>query len=153
MVRNISTIRNQARVLVALTGVGLMQSALDSALAFAAAPHRCDSLNAAYHLTAARIAEMAVLTDAARLMCQRCLNLIDAGAPCDAEARTAKWFAVETGVRVCGQAERLLSDRGISADPDLERCASGLASFPIAECWAEGESMTIARELTASLLH
>lgn len=70
-----------------------------------------------------------------------------------AEVRLAKRFAVETGVRVCGQAERLLGDQGIGTDLDLKRYATGLAGFPMAECAAEAESVTIARELTASLLH
>lgn len=130
-----------------------MQSALDSGIAYAATRERCDSPVAAQHMMAARITEMAVLTEAARLMCQRSLSLMDAGLPCETDVRMAKWFALETGLRVCDQAERLRGDHGNDPELDLRRYASELAGFPIPECATEAESLTIARELTASLLH
>jgi len=108
----LAAVRTQQWIHAGLGSVGLMQLALDEAIAHARAHEEFGRPMAAHRLVAARIAEMATRVESARLMCQRCLALIDAGTGCETEAGMARWYAAEAAVGVQRQARQL---RGVDA--------------------------------------
>lgn len=103
----LAAIRTQQWIHAGLGSVGLMQLALDESIAHARAREEFGRPIAAHRLVAACIAEMATLVESARLMCHRCLALVDADTDCETEAGMARWHAAEAAVRLQRQARQL----------------------------------------------
>ena len=76
-----------ARVFVGLTAVGIAQAAFDEAVEYAKQRHQHGKAIAGHQLIQAYIAEMATELDAARLLCQRALRLLELGIRCDTQNR------------------------------------------------------------------
>lgn len=104
-----------------MLSVSLMRAAVEGALSYARGRNQSGKPIATSQLVAAKLAEMATLVDAARLMCFRVFALIDAGLSCSVEASMAKWFAAEMSVKVCHDAVQLRGDEGSSAAFTVER--------------------------------
>ncbi|WP_213959651.1 acyl-CoA dehydrogenase family protein [Variovorax sp. dw_954] len=104
--------RTQQWILAGLGSVGLMQLALEESIAHARAREEFGRPMAAHRLVAARIAEMATRVESARLMCHRCLAMVDAGIDCETEAGMARWYASEAAAGLHRQARQL---RGVDA--------------------------------------
>jgi len=117
---------------VGMGSVARMQLALDETIAAATTREQFGRPLAAHGLAAARIAELDTLVDAARLMCLRCMALLDAGEPCQTEASLARWFAAEVADDVCRQAPQLLG--GDACGPDLQKLAASRALTGVSAC-------------------
>lgn len=74
-----------------------------------------------FQLQTARLAEMRILVDAARLLIWRGIDLMDSGQKFDAEASIAKAFCSEAMVKVTSEAMTVFGGYGIAEDYPIER--------------------------------
>lgn len=137
-----------ARPHVGLLSVGLMRAALEESIAYAKERKQFGKIIASHQLIAVKIAEMATMVDAAKLMCYRALSLIDAGVRCDLESSMAKWFATEAGVKVCRDAVQLHGGNGLTKEFNVERLAREAIVIPIPDGTTDIQKLIIARGLT-----
>ncbi|WP_236032387.1 acyl-CoA dehydrogenase family protein [Pseudomonas schmalbachii] len=136
------------RANLGILSVGLMRAALDASLADARECPRFGKPIAAHQLGAAKIAEMATLIDAARLMCFRVFSMMDAGIRCDVQSSMAKWYAGEIAVQVCRSAVQLHGGNGLAREFDVERLAREAIGMPIPDGTGEIQKLLISRALT-----
>lgn len=137
-----------ARPHVGLLSIGLMRAALEESISYATERKQFGKVIAAHQLVAVKIAEMATLLDAAKLMCYRALSLIDMGIRCDLESSMAKWFATEAAVKVCRDAVQLHGGNGLTKEFNVERLAREAIVIPIPDGTTEIQKLIIARGLT-----
>lgn len=137
-----------ARPHVGLLSIGLMRAAIDETIAYAKERKQFGKVIATHQLVAAKIAEMATLLDASKLMCYRALSLIDLGVRCDLESSMAKWFATEAAVKVCRDAVQIHGGNGLTKEFNVERLAREAIVIPIPDGTTEIQKLIIARGLT-----
>lgn len=106
------TALNKGRVSVAAGCVGLARACLEASLAHAADREQFGRPIAGFQLIQELLADMAVETDAARLLVWRCAELIDAGQPFATEASMAKLFASEAAVKAANSAIQVFGGYG-----------------------------------------
>jgi len=138
----------KARANVGMLSVGLMRASLEASIAYSKERKQFGKPIAAHQLVAAKIAEMATLTDAARLMCFRAFSMMDAGIRCDVQSSMAKWFATEMAVKVCRDAVQVHGGNGLTKEFDVERLAREAIVIPIPDGTTEIQKLMIARALT-----
>ena len=146
--KNTMKVFEKARAHVGMLSVGLMRAALEASIAYAKERKQFGKPIAAHQLIAAKIAEMATLTDAARLMCFRAFSLIDEGIRCDIQSSMAKWFATESAVKVCRDAVQLHGGNGLTREFQVERLAREAIIMPIPDGTTEIQKLVISRGLT-----
>ena len=137
-----------ARGHVDTLSIGLMRASLEESIAYAKDRKQFGKPIAAHQLVAAKIANMAMLLDASRLMCHRVFGLIDAGVRCDMEASMAKAFATEAAVRACRDAVQLHGGNGITKEFNVERYLREAIIIPIPDGTTEIQQLAISRALT-----
>ncbi len=137
-----------ARPHVGLLSVGLMRAALEEAITYSQQRRQFGKVIASHQLVAAKIAEMATMLDAAKLMCYRALSLIDMGVRCDVQSSMAKWFATEAAVKVCRDAVQIHGGNGLTKEFNVERLAREAIVIPIPDGTTEIQKLIIARALT-----
>lgn len=136
----------KGRAHAGMLSVSLMRAAVERALDFARERSQFGRPITTHQLVAAKLAEMATLVDAARLMCFRVFALVDAGTPCDVEASMAKWFATEMGVKVCHDAVQLHGEQGSNKAFVIERLTRDASLVPGGS--VELQKFIVARGLT-----
>ncbi|QGZ58570.1 acyl-CoA dehydrogenase family protein [Paraburkholderia acidiphila] len=146
--RNTMKVFENARAHVGTLSVGIMRAALEESIAYAKERKQFGKVIAAHQLIAAKIANMAIMVDASRLMCQRVFGLIDAGVRCDMQASMAKAFATEAAVQVCRDAVQLHGGNGITKDFNVERLLREAIIIPIPDGTTEIQQLIISRSLT-----
>ena len=146
--KNTMKVFEKARANVGMLSVGLMRAALEASIAYAKDRKQFGKPIAAHQLVAAKIAEMATLTDAARLMCFRAFSMMDAGIRCDVQSSMAKWFATESAVKVCRDAVQLHGGNGLTKEFEVERLAREAIVIPIPDGTTEIQKLVISRALT-----
>ena len=137
-----------ARVFVGLTSIGIAQAALDCAIAYAKDRHQHGKPIGGHQLIQGYLAEMATQLDAARLLCQRGLQLLDLGVRCDTQTSMAKWYATETAVEIAGKAVQIHGGNGITRDFPVERHFRNAKVMPIPDGTTEIQKLVIGRNLT-----
>lgn len=103
---------DKGRVSVAAGCVGLAQGCLEASLEYAGQRGQFGKPIASYQLVQEMLAEMAVETDAARLLVWRAADLIERGEPFGTAASMAKLFASETAVKAANQAIQVFGGYG-----------------------------------------
>ncbi len=146
--RTFTTLFAAARPLVGLASVGVARAALDRAIGYAQTRIQHGKPIAAHQLIQAKIANMAVEVDAARLLCWRALAIIDAGGRGEVEAAMAKYFATEAGVRVTSDAVQIHGSNGIAVDTGIERLFRNARMATMPEGTTELQQLIIGRGLT-----
>ncbi|VXC39552.1 Acyl-CoA dehydrogenase domain protein [Burkholderia sp. 8Y] len=146
--RNTMKVFETARAHVGTLSVGIMRASLEESIAYAKERKQFGKVLASHQLIAAKIANMAILVDASRLMCQRVFGLIDAGVRCDMQASMAKAFATESAVRVCRDAVQLHGGNGITKEFNVERLLREAIIIPIPDGTTEIQQLVISRALT-----
>ena len=121
----------KARAHVALTSLGIAQHALEAAIRYAQERRQHGKQIAGHQLIAAKLAEMATMTDTAHLLCMRTLGLLDRGVRCDMEASMAKWYTTEIAVQVAGEAIQIHGSNGITQE------------FPVEKLFRDAKTMTM----------
>jgi alkylation response protein AidB-like acyl-CoA dehydrogenase len=138
----------KARANVGMLSVGLMRAALEESIAYATERKQFGKVIAGHQLIAEKIAEMATMTDAARLMCFRAFSMMDAGVRCDVQSSMAKWFATEAAVKVCRDAVQLHGGNGLTKEFNVERLAREAIVIPVPDGTTEIQKLMISRALT-----
>lgn len=146
--RNTMKVFEKARAHVGMLSVGLMRASLEESIAYAKERKQFGKVIASHQLIAEKIAEMATLTDASRLMCLRAFALIDAGIRCEVESSMAKWFATESAVKVCRDAVQLHGGNGLTKEFQVERLLREAIVIPIPDGTTEIQKLLISRQLT-----
>jgi (2S)-methylsuccinyl-CoA dehydrogenase len=139
-----------ARIQTAARAVGVAQSALDHALAYAAQRQQFGSPIIAFPRIADKIAMMATEIAAARQLTYFAARKKDAGEPADMEAAMAKllasriaWSAADSAVQVHGGA-------GLMVESPVSRILADARVLNILEGTAEIQAQVIARRLLSA---
>jgi alkylation response protein AidB-like acyl-CoA dehydrogenase len=146
--KNTMKVFERARAHVGMLSVGLMRASLEESIAYAKERKQFGKVIAGHQLIAAKLAEMATLTDAARLMCFRAFAMIDAGIRCDVQSSMAKWFATEMAIKVCRDAVQLHGGNGLTKEFNVERLLREAIVIPIPDGTTEIQKLMISRALT-----
>lgn len=146
---------NVVRPLVAARGVGLATGALQYALAYAQQRRTFGQPLIDHQAIAFKLAELAMSTEAARLLTYRAAWLVDQGGNDRAVAHflsMAKATASEVAVRAAEEALQIVGGYGYLKDYATERYYRDAKQLTIVEGTSEVHRMIIARALNAGLL-
>jgi len=136
-----------ARCLVALNSVIFAQRALDAAIRYAKERTQFGRPIGQFQLIQDMIAEMAALTDAARLLTYRASVLAAKGVRCHREASIAKFYATEAAVKVTSMAVQIHGAYGLSPEYPVERLFRGARVMTIPDGTTQIQKLIVAREL------
>lgn len=137
----------RGRCAVAFAAVGLARAALDAAVRYAGERRQFGRPIGGFQLVQQMIAEMANLTDAARLMSYRAAAAIEAGGKAILESSQAKLFATEAGQRVAHLAIQVHGGYGYTREFPVERFYRDLRHLTLAEGTSQIQELVIGREL------
>jgi len=109
------------RIQVAARAVGVARAALEDSLRYAQQRETFGQPIWRHQAVGHRLADMATLVEAARLLTTRAAAALDTGRRSDLEAGMAKLFASEACLQVTADAIRVHGGYGYSAEFDIER--------------------------------
>lgn len=138
---------NINRVLAASQGVGVAQGALDQAIVHVKKRQAFGQPISKFQATQVKLAEMATMVEAARLLTYQAAWLIDHGKKDPRLIAMAKWLAGETGVRVTDEALQLHGGYGYINEYNIERFYRDAKIVEIYEGTKEMEKLTIAHQM------
>jgi len=137
----------RGRCAVAFAAVGLARAALEAGIRYAKERRQFGRPIGGFQLVQAMVAEMANLTDAARLMSRRAAAAIEAGHKAVLESSQAKLFATESGLRVAHLAIQIHGGYGYTREFPVERFYRDLRHLTLAEGTTQIQELVIGREL------
>ncbi len=137
------------RIQIATLGVGLEQSALDHALAYAANREAFGQRIDRFQAVAFKLADMEVDAHAARGLTLRAGELRDQGLSFSHEAAIAKLFASEAAMRAAHQCVQIFGGAGFMDDSDAARLFRDAKILEIGEGTSEIQRLVISRRLTS----
>ncbi len=135
------------RVGIGAQAVGIAQAALEETVSYAKARKQFGRSISEFQLVQAKLADMAVGVDAARLLVRRAAALLAAGRRCTKEASMAKLFATVTANRVAYDAVQIHGGNGFVREFPVERYYRDARAGEIYEGTSEIQRMIIAREV------
>jgi hypothetical protein len=135
------------RINVAAQSVGMAQSALDAALAYARERTTFGKPLLEHQAVNFRLADMATGIEAARQLYLHAAALRDRGLPCLKEASMAKLFASEMAEKVCSDAIQIHGGYGYVRDFPVERIWRDVRVTQIYEGASDIQRMVIGRAL------
>lgn len=138
---------DNGRISIAAQAVGIAQAAFEEAVAYAKARKQFGKALAEFQLTQAKIAEMAMNIDAARLLTLRAASLMSQGVKCTKEASMAKLFASQMSNKVCFDAVQIHGGNGFVREFPVERYFRDARITEIYEGTTEVQKLIIAREV------
>jgi acyl-CoA dehydrogenase len=138
---------NINRVLAASQGVGVAQGALDQAIAHVKKREAFGQPIGKFQAVQVKLAEMATMIEAARILTYQAAWLIDHGKKDPKLIAMAKWLAGETGVRVADEALQMHGGYGYINEYPIERFYRDAKIVEIYEGTKEMEKLTIAHQL------
>ncbi len=109
------------RIGIAAQSIGMARAAFEAAVRYAKERVTFGVPIIDHQAVNFRLADMATLLDAARLMVWRAASLKDAGKPCLTEASMAKMFASEAAEKIASDAIQIHGGVGYTADFPVER--------------------------------
>ncbi len=136
-----------ARLNAAMGAVGIMQAAIDRAVAYARERPQFGKPIGAHQLVQAKIAEMEALCSASRLLTYEGLWRLDRGLSCTRESSVAKFFATEAAVQVTGMAIQVHGAYGLSEEYPVERLFRDARCYTIPDGTTEIHKLIIGREM------
>ena len=137
----------QARCLVALNSVIYAQRALDAAVNYAKERTQFGKPIGQFQLVQAMIADMASLTDAARLLTYRASAQVDKGGRFHREASMAKFYATEAAVQVTSMAIQVHGAYGLSPEYPVEKLFRRARVMTIPDGTTQIQKLIVAREM------
>jgi hypothetical protein len=135
------------RINVAAQSVGMAQSALDAALAYARERTTFGKPLLEHQAVNFRLADMATGIEAGRQLYLHAASLRDRGLPCLKEASMAKLFASEAAEKVCSDAIQIHGGYGYVRDFPVERIWRDVRVTQIYEGASDIQRMVIGRAL------
>ncbi len=118
---NLLSILAEIRSMTAALGVGLIRAALQDCIRYAHERSAFGKTIGNYQLIQARIAEMYVDLEAAKLLTYRAARMVDEKIPCLTEATVAKYFATEAACKAGDYATRIFGAYGYSMEYTAQR--------------------------------
>jgi alkylation response protein AidB-like acyl-CoA dehydrogenase len=112
---------NQSRINVAALAVGTAQAAFEASLKYAQERVQFGQPIAKFQINRFKLARMAMLIEAARLLVYKASWLCDQGRPFAKEASMAKLFATEAATRITGEAVQIHGGYGYMVEYPVER--------------------------------
>ena len=135
------------RVAVGIGAIGLAQAAIDAAIKYARERKQFGRPIGSFQLVQEMIADMAILTDAARLICYRALYLIGKGETPFKEASMAKAYSTDIAVEVTSKAIQVHGAYGISEEYPVERYFRDARTLTFPDGATQIQKLVIGREL------
>jgi len=135
------------RVAVGIGAVGLAQAAIDAAIKYARERKQFGRPIGSFQLIQELIADMAILTDAARFICYRALYLIGKGEIPFKEASMAKAYSTDIAVEVTSKAIQVHGAYGISEEYPVERYFRDARTLTFPDGATQIQKLVIGREL------
>jgi len=135
------------RISVAARSVGIAQAALDAAITYSKQRKQFGRYISEFQLIRAKLAEMAIKVDAARLLTYRAAWLKDAGKDYTMEASMAKLYAARVAREVASEAIQIHGGYGYTKEYDVERYYRDAKMGEITEGTNEIQLLIIASEL------
>ncbi|RKT53484.1 acyl-CoA dehydrogenase family protein [Saccharothrix australiensis] len=139
---------DRGRLSVAAGCVGAARGALEASLAYAGQREQFGRPIAGFQLVQELLADMAVDTDAARLLTWRCADLADRGEPFRTEASMAKLFASEASVRVADRAVQVFGGYGYTDEYPVGKHLRDTRVTTLYEGTSQIQKLLIGRALT-----
>jgi alkylation response protein AidB-like acyl-CoA dehydrogenase len=139
---------DNGRFSVAAGCVGIMQASLDAALDYAGKRDAFDKPIASFQLVQELLADVAVETDAARLLVLRAARLKDRGLPSTVETSMAKLFASEAAVRAANAAIQVHGGNGYFDEYPVERYLRDARVATLYEGTTQIQKLIIGKHLT-----
>ena len=136
-----------SRIGIAAQSVGVSQAALDEAIKYAKQREAFGKKISEFQAIQFMIADMSVLTDAARLLTYKAARLFDQGRIITKEASMAKLFASEAANKIVHQALQIHGGYGYSKEFFIEQLYRDARSFSIYEGTSEIQRLVISRQL------
>ncbi|QFZ17633.1 acyl-CoA dehydrogenase family protein [Saccharothrix syringae] len=139
---------DRGRMSVAAGCVGAARGALEAALGYAKQREQFGKPIAGFQLVQELLADMAVETDAARLLTWRCADLADRGEPFGTEASMAKLYASEAAVRVANNAIQVFGGYGYVDEYPVGKYLRDTRVTTLYEGTSQIQKLLIGRALT-----
>jgi alkylation response protein AidB-like acyl-CoA dehydrogenase len=136
------------RISLAAGCVGIAQGCTDASVAYAKDRTQFGRPIARFQLVQELLADMAVETDAARLLTWRAALLADAGEPFTTEASMAKYFASETAVRAANAAVQVHGGYGYVDEYPVGKYLRDARVTTLYEGTSQIQKLIIGRSLT-----
>ena len=118
---NLLSILAEIRTMTAALAVGLLRATLDDSIRYAQERVQFGKPISKYQLIQAKVAEMAVDLEAARLLTYRATHMIDNKLECLKEASMAKYFATEAACKAGDYATRIFGAYAYSMEYTAQR--------------------------------
>jgi alkylation response protein AidB-like acyl-CoA dehydrogenase len=139
---------DRGRMSVAAGCVGAARGALEASLRYAAEREQFGKPIAGFQLVQELLADMAVETDAARLLTWRVADLADRGEPFRTEASMAKLYASEAAVRVANNAIQVFGGYGYIDEYPVGKFLRDTRVTTLYEGTSQIQKLLIGRALT-----
>ena len=139
---------DDGRISLAAGSVGIAQGCLDACLAYAAGRTQFGRPIAAFQLVQELIADVAVETEAARLLAWRAAFLADAGQPYTLAASQAKYYASEVAVRAANAAVQVHGGYGYVDEYPVQKYLRDARVSTLYEGTSQIQKLLIGRALT-----
>jgi butyryl-CoA dehydrogenase len=136
---------DSSRIVMGMICVGIARAAYVKALAYAKGRDLFGKKLSDMQMTREKVANAAIETSAARLLCMHAARLKEFGKPYSSEAAQGKVFATEMSVRTCDAAVQLLGGYGYTSD-DVHRHLRDARLLTIGEGASEILRMLIASQ-------
>jgi len=136
-----------SRIGIAAQSVGIAQRAMDEALTYSIQREAFGKKISDFQAIQFKLADIATLTEAARLMTYRAADLFDKGRPFAKESSMAKLFASEAANRAAYEALQIHGGYGYSKEFPIEQVYRDARVLTIYEGTSEIQRLIIARHL------
>lgn len=137
---------DNGRFSTAACAVGIAQGCLDASVAYAKQRTQFGKPIGAHQLVQEMIADMAVETEAARLLVWKVAALRDRGEPAGREVSMAKYFASEAAVRAARNAIQVHGGIGYVAEYPVERYLRDAIALTLYEGTTQIQKLIIGRD-------
>ncbi|MCC5953312.1 MAG: acyl-CoA dehydrogenase family protein [Acidimicrobiia bacterium] len=144
---NFLAILDDGRVAIAALAVGVIEGCLAECQRYATERVAFGRAIGANQAIAFKVADMAVMADAARALTYRAAALRDAGKPFKREAAVAKLYATEAAVTVTREATQVFGGYGFIDETPVSRHYRDAKILEIGEGTSEVQRLVISREL------
>ncbi len=138
---------DDGRIAIAAMAVGVLQACLDESLAYAKERTSFGKPIGSYQAVAFKIADMEVMTEAARLLTYKAAWLKDHGRPFKQEATIAKLYATEAAVTATRDATQVFGGAGFIDETLVARHYRDAKILEIGEGTSEVQRLVISRGL------
>jgi alkylation response protein AidB-like acyl-CoA dehydrogenase len=139
---------DKGRMSVGAGCVGLARAALEASVKYAGERHQFGRPIAGFQLVQQMLADMAVGTEAARLLVWRVADLVDRGLPFSSEASMAKLYASENAVAAANLAIQVFGGYGYLDEYPVAKILRDARVMTLYEGTSQVQKLLIGRKLT-----